>query len=299
MHPEPIFTLFGGGVYLYGICLAAGIVACFAFVLFTMDYKNFNEESSNKILLVGIVATGLGVLMAAVFQGVYDVIAGKEFSLSGMTFYGGLIGGVSTFLLVWNLYIYVIAPRAKDVVWTTKDGKTHTVKLKFLQNNMNAGLLDAVPFIPIGIVIAHSLGRLGCFFAGCCHGAETDAWYGIYMYATSLGYSAKVVPTQLFECIFLAVLAIVMAVLYFRFKFNCNLGVYCIGYGIWRFIIEYIRNDYRGDFVQGITPSQFWAIIMVVLGIGYFFAYHYLFKKWMKHPELQPRVNPKKQKVEK
>ena len=33
---------------------------------------------------------------------------------------------------------------------------------------------------------------------------------------------------------------------------------------------------------------------MVAIGIGYFFAYKYIFKKRMKHPELQPRVNGKK-----
>ena len=33
---------------------------------------------------------------------------------------------------------------------------------------------------------------------------------------------------------------------------------------------------------------------MVLLGIGYFFLYKYVFKKMMKHPELQPPVNGKK-----
>lgn len=277
-----LFEIFGHGVYAYGLCMAAGIIACFVFLMFAFKKRNLNEEAIDKILFIGIFATAFGIFMAMVFQSLYNYINDPSdgFKLdTSMTFQGGLIGGVSSFLIVWNLYVFVIAPRTK---------------IRFLQNNMNAGLTDALPVIPIGITIAHAFGRLGCFFAGCCHGAETDAWYGIEMYATSLGRVAKVVPTQLFECIFLVLLTIIMALLYFKFRFNCNFGVYASAYGVWRFLIEFARDDYRGSFVGGLTPSQFWSIVMVVLGVAYFFAYKYLFKKFMKHPELQPSVYAKK-----
>lgn len=284
MYPDPLFSIGNVHVYAYGVCMAVGIILCFVFLLWTFSYKNFNEECTDKMLLLGIVATGIGIVFAMLFQSVYDYIADPEagFKFGSMTFLGGLIGGVGSYLIVYNVYVYAIAPRAKS---------------KMLQNHMNASLTDAIPFIPIGIVIAHAFGRLGCSFAGCCHGPETDAWYGIYMYARSFGEYTKVVPTQLFECIFLFILAGVMALLYFKFKFNCNFGVYCIAYGVWRFLIEFVRDDDRGGFIPGLTPSQFWCIIMVIIGIGYFFLYQYVFKKMMKHPELQPPVNPKKTKA--
>jgi len=235
----------------------------------------FNEEAIDKILFIGVFGTGFGIFSAMLFQSVYDYIAkpSNGFRLGGMTFIGGLIGGVLSFLIVWWLYIYVIAPRTK---------------VKLLQNNMNASLSDALPFIPIGIVIAHAFGRLGCFFAGCCYGRPTDAWYGIACAAPNgVTLEQKVVPTQLFEMIFLLLLGALMAVLYFKFKFKYNFGLYAAGYGIWRFIIEFYRDDYRGDFVGGITPSQFWSIIMVVVGIAYVFLQIYIFSKCMKHPEKQ------------
>ncbi len=280
MHSEAIFTIFGQEVYLYGICMALGIICCFLFLMFTMERKNFNEECIDKGLLFGIVATGIGVFMAAVFQALYDYIDDPSggFTLSGLTFYGGLIGGVASFLIFWNLYVFVIAPHAK---------------VKFLQSHMNAGLCDALPFVPIAIGIAHAFGRLGCTFAGCCYGAETDAWYGVVFDTT---HGQAVVPTQIFECVFLVVLTIIMAILYFKFHFNLNMSVYCIAYGIWRFLIEFVRDDYRGSFIPGLTPSQFWAIIMVILGVAYIFAYKYILKKMMKHPELQPPVREKKSK---
>lgn len=271
--------------------MAVGIILCFVFLYFTMQKFNYNDEAIDKLLIVGICATGFGVFMAMVFQALYNYIANpsKGFSLGeAMTFYGGLIGGVASFLAVWNLYVFVIAPRTK---------------IKLLQNNMNASLTDALQLAPVGLTIAHTFGRLGCTFAGCCHGGETTAWYGIWMYISRddngfpLSPMVKVVPTQLFECLFLAVLTAIMILLLFKFKFKYNLSVYAIAYGVWRFIIEYIRKDYRGSFIGAITPSQFWSIIIVILGIAYIFIYKYWLCRFEKHPELQPPVRQKKVKA--
>lgn len=69
MHPDPLFTVFGQGVYLYGICFALGVIACFAFLIFTMWYKNFSETSSSAILFIGIFATAFGALSGMADQG--------------------------------------------------------------------------------------------------------------------------------------------------------------------------------------------------------------------------------------
>lgn len=291
MANGPLFSIGSLHVQYYGLCMAAGIILCFVFLYFTMQKFNFNDEAIDKILIIGICATAFGVFMAMVFQALYDYIANPSagFRLGeAMTFYGGLIGGVVSFLTVWNLYVFVIAPRTK---------------IKLLQNNMNASLTDALQIIPAGVTIAHAFGRLGCTFAGCCHGGETTAWYGIWMYInrTSSGYpigpAVKVVPTQLFECFFLIVLTAVLVILLFKFKFKYNLSVYAIAYGVWRFIIEFVRKDYRGNFIGSITPSQFWSIIIVILGIAYIFLYKYFLVRFEKHPENQPPVRTKKGKA--
>lgn len=283
MVDGPLFNIGRFGIYPYGICMALGIIGCFVFLMITMTKKNFNDEAIDKMLFLGVAATGFGIFMAMVFQALYNYIANPSagFDLgSAMTFQGGLIGGVVGFLSVWNLYVFVIAPRAKS---------------KLLKNNMNAGLCDAAPFVPPAITIAHAFGRLGCTFAGCCHGAETDAWYGIWMHTNTYGY-AKVVPTQLFECFFLIVLSVIMIVLFYKFHFKYNFCVYLIAYGVWRCIIEVFRTDDRGTFIGALTPSQFWSIIMIILGIGYFFLQYYVMSKMMKHPELQSPVRQPKAK---
>lgn len=271
MHPEPLFEVFGHGVYAYGICMAVGIIVCFGFLLLTMWLKKFNETSTNAVLVIGVFGTAFGIFMAMLVQSIlnYAKDPSQPFRLAGMTFMGGLLGGVVSFLAVWNLYVYVIGPRTK-IKWLSS-------------KKMNAGLSDALPFIPIGIAIAHAFGRLGCNFAGCCYGAPTDGTWGLACAA----YDPTLrIPAQLFEMSFLLLLAGVMALLYFRFKFNYNFGVYAIAYGIWRFVLEFFRADDRGALILGLQPSQFWSILMVLVGAGYFFLQFYLLKKFMKHPEL-------------
>ena len=117
------------------------------------------------------------------------------------------------------------------------------------------------------IAIAHGFGRIGCLMAGCCYGAETDAWYGIHMQ----NIDKKVVPIQLFEALIL--FALFGLFLYRVLKGRTyNLPLYMAVYGIWRFLIEYARDDYRGyTFISFLTPSQLTAIAMII-GAAILFA---------------------------
>ncbi len=279
MHPDALIYLTSKrgpgapGIYPYGLCMATGIVLCFIFLLITMWKKKFNEDATDKIIVIGIFGTGFGIFAAMLFQSTYNFIANPQngFHLGGMTFIGGLIGGVVSFLGVYWLYIYVIAPRTK---------------IRFLQNKMNATLTDALPFIPIAICIAHAFGRLGCFFGGCCYGLPSEQYHTWGLPCAAPLPGVNVIPTQLYEMFFLLLLATVMSILYFKFKFNYNFALYTIAYGIWRFLIEYIRGDARGEFIgTALYPSQIWSIVMVILGIGYIFLQKYVLAKHMKHPE--------------
>lgn len=271
MYPNDLIP--GTGFDLYNLFLGLGLIVCFLFLWFSLKKTGFNFDALSAILIVGLFAVSIGIFSAMLFQSIYDFIASPSdgFHLTGkMTYLGGVIGGAASYLLIYNLYMYVVAPRTK---------------IKWLQNNANAGLCDALPVIPICIVLATAIGRIGCFFAGCCAGNPTDGSWGLACSQTYPG--VKVVPVQLFESAFLFVLAAVMIFLYFRYRFNLNFSIYLIAYGIWRFCIEFIRGDERGGFIPGLTPSQFWCILMVLLGIGYLFLYRYVLKSKMKLPAKQ------------
>ncbi|MBE7084938.1 MAG: prolipoprotein diacylglyceryl transferase [Clostridiales bacterium] len=249
MYNKDIFGIF----HLYGIMIAVGILCCFLLLFYYAKKAKLQSKFTDFVFYNAIISIAIGFFSAALFQATYNYIDNPEngFNLKGgVTFIGGLIGGVACFLIVYAI----------------------------VRKRFESKLLDILSFAPCCITVAHGFGRIGCLFAGCCHGSLTDAWYGIYMDTNKFGY-AKVVPTQLFEALFLFALCAIIFLLVMKWKFKHGLSVYLVSYGIFRFCIEYARDDSRGGFIPGISPSQFWSICMVVIGIGLIFLVEYLWKK--------------------
>ncbi|MBQ2715039.1 MAG: prolipoprotein diacylglyceryl transferase [Clostridia bacterium] len=234
MFPQPLLIIAGQEIHWYGVWIAIGILACFAVLFFFGKKKGLSAKLVDFIFYAGIIAICGGFGSAALFQAFYNYLATGTFYFGGITFIGGLIGGVVIFLL---LYIF----------WGKKYGK----------------ISEITALAPSCILIAHGFGRIGCFFAGCCYGMETDGPLGIFTPAIG----KTVVPTNLYEAIFLFILFGVLTFLYLKKSGKFNLDIYLIAYGVFRFLIEYLRGDYRGDFVPGLSPSQFWSILMIVAGI--------------------------------
>ena len=262
------FTLFGMTLYPYALLLIAGAMLCFVLLLFVTLRRHKDCLNENLFALVAFVVVALLSLGgAAVLDALLKWVERGAFELRGATFYGGLIGGAGAFLLV-----YFIA------------GK-HFCK----DNEAVKRFPDMLDIGACCIPLAHAFGRLGCLTAGCCHGRETDAWYGINMYNYTNGAGEevwhRVVPIQLFESIFLFALAAVLIVLFFKnrgkHKFPL-MPLYCVGYGIWRFFIEFARADDRGNtFIPFLTPSQLVAVLLIAVGVVYFLLW---FFKWRKTP---------------
>ena len=250
MYPNEIFL----GLTLYDILICVGIVVCFWTFGHLADKRGLRGRLQNFSLLCGGFAIAMGILSAIVFQALYNIksVGGFEITeTSGATFYGGLIGGVAAFLAVYF-------PVGLLVFGKSDDKKYHIRHFFDIASS-------AIP----GVIVAHGFGRLGCLTAGCCHGAPTDAWYGIKMYG-DLGH-VDYVPVQLFEAIFLFAL---FGLLFIRAKDGkgYHLPLYMWAYGAWRFLAEFLRADYRGSVgIDAVTPSQLIAILMIIGGVGVYF----------------------------
>ena len=231
------------GIDLYVIFLA--LAAFFAIVTFgrLADKVGIERGVQSMSIFTAIAAIVAGYGSAVAFQAVYNIAKEGKFVINegtGATFYGGLIGGAACFILIY-------------FVWG---------HFKFADNLHKKRFLAVSEVAVASITIAHSLGRIGCLMAGCCHGKATTAWYGIKM--VHLGY--KVVPIQLFEAIFLMLIFALFVYRIYRGS-KCNLPMYMMLYGAWRFVIEYARDDYRGTtFISFLTPSQLTALIMIIGG---------------------------------
>ncbi len=251
MYPHKIFL----GLTLYDILLCAGIIVCFFVFGALADNHKIKRKIQNFALLCGAASVALGYGSAVFFQALYNIKSLGRFEINestGATFYGGLIGGVLVFLALYFGFGHV----------------------KFKDGSHARAFFDIADSAVPGIVIAHSIGRVGCLMAGCCHGARTKAWYGIEMYG-NLGFG-KYVPTQLFESLFLLLLFGFLLIRSLDKKGYC-LPIYLSVYAVWRFIAEYMRADYRGDtFISVLTPSQLIACMLFAVGIGLFFFEKYI-----------------------
>ena len=232
---------------MYAVMIGVGLLS--AIVLLEIYYR---IRKGNRLLLSaweinGMVAVIIGFLFAVLTQNLYDFISHpSSYTWSwGMTFYGGIIGGVTSFLLGYFLII---------------------------RKKWGPVIKDLLIIAPACIAVAHAWGRVGCFFDGCCYGIETTAWYGVKF----PNLPTPVIPTNLFEAIFLFVVAAGLFLMAILVSNRFNFPIYMIAYGIWRFTIEFFRGDYRGEFIPGLSPSQFWSILLVLGGIGYgLFLYFY------------------------
>ncbi len=248
MYPKPLFW----EIDLYTVFLCVGIISALVIFRIFSDREKMYWKLQNFTIFVGMGSIIIGVCSAVLFQAFYNFLDDptKGFSIdssTGATFYGGLIGGAISFLT-----LYFLIGR-----FVFKTNKEH------LQGFFHIANIGAA-----SVAAAHGFGRLGCLMAGCCHGAETDAWYGIYFE----NYKIKAVPIQLFEAIFLFALFGFFVYRMVKGK-NYNLPVYMFTYGIWRFVIEYFRADDRGaTVVSFLSPSQLIALLMVLGAVVVFFV---------------------------
>ena len=229
---------------MYGIMMAAGVLSAVLLFKFICKKKKVANATYDFYAFLAVVSIALGIGGAFLFQIIYRWIASgfKTFELSGMTFMGGLVTGVTVFVAGTALFA---KGQVKRDFWTVAN--------------------YAAPCLVLG----HAFGRFGCFFAGCCYGLPTDGPFGIVFpdlvgwgdYAATGG---RAYPTQLFEAVFLLVLFAVMTVLLFRFDKGPFLLVYGYAYAVFRFSVEFIRGDERWAFLPGLTPSQFQSIVLLL-----------------------------------
>lgn len=245
MYPYEIIF----GMNLYDIFLSVGVISALLWARIFADRDKISAKLFNFILVNGIVAIILGYCSAVFAQAIYNWMDGEAFvinSTTGATFLGGLVGGVVTFLLGYFVVGGFLFKERENI-------------------NYFPRLLDVAA---ASITSAHGFGRLGCLMVGCCYGSQTDSWFGIY----HVDLGVKVVPIQLFEALFLFLLCFVVVVMLLK-KIPGTMALYMSAYGVWRFVIEYFRNDDRGStFVDFLTPSQ---LVSLVLLMGSVLVYVY------------------------
>lgn len=245
MYPI-LFEIAGFPVYTYGVLLAAAYLLGLQLALVRARARGLD---GNRVMDLGIwiiisALIGAKLLLLIVDFDTFRQDPGELLTLmrSGGVFYGGLIAAVGV------------------AIWYLRHHRMHVW-----------GVADA--FAP-GIALGHVIGRMGCFFAGCCFGRATAVPWAITFRneyaAQNVGTPLNIPlhPTQLYEAG--AELIILGLLLVFERKGRPFAGRtfwgYMLLYGITRFIIEFYRGDARG-MVGDLSTSQFVSVILVPLSI--------------------------------
>ena len=157
----------------------------------------------------------------------------------GLSVFGGLLFGFPAYLafLCWR----------KLPIWETSD---------FL-----------VPIFPLSLAIV----RVGCFSAGCCHGAPTSLPWGIVPKSelTPLYLAGEPLhPTQLYECFFLLGLSVFLFCLNRkRLKTGIVVSAFLVGYSLYRVLTNPFRGDLEISATLGTSQSQAGAAILLSLSL--------------------------------
>ena len=241
----PFIHIFGTDIPMYGLCMSAAIAIAVVLCCIRARLHGCNWEEIVTIACFAVICGLLGakilyIIVTYTPREMAEQIRSNGllgfFANTGLVFYGALIGGIGGAFLA----------RAVS-------------KIKIVDH------VDAiVPTLPL----AHAIGRMGCFCAGCCYGKATDSWIGMcfpHSVSGDLLPTVKVIPTQLIESgANLLVFAILMLITRRKRKGYTSLFIYLMIYAVERFLIEYLRGDeIRG--VYGLFSTSQWISLALFL----------------------------------
>jgi len=248
MHPI-LFRIGNFPINTYGVFLALAFLAAIFITVRLAARDGLPKEKIYDLCLWLLLSSLVGSILLMLFtEPEYRqnplLLFSLDFLRSGGVFYGGLLGAIiAGFLLI---------RRWKLPWWKTADA--------------------CAP----GIALGNVLGRLGCFSAGCCWGKPTTLPWGVSFppeghEITGVPTGIHLHPTQLYESITMLVVFAFLLWLHQRKKFSGQVILaYAFIYATVRFLIEFVRDDPRGNILglttlTGLSTSQ---IIGLIVGIG-------------------------------
>jgi phosphatidylglycerol:prolipoprotein diacylglycerol transferase len=137
----------------------------------------------------------------------------------------------------------------------------------------NLGIWRTADIFAPALAIGHALGRIGCFFAGCCYGKFTDSlpWGVVFSDPECLApINVPLHPTQLYESAGEVLNFMILITLRRKKSFNGQLFMgYLILYSILRFFVEFFRGDIqRGFLTETLSVSQGISILIFCAGVA-------------------------------
>ena len=247
MHPI-LFKIGSFQLPTYGVLLAAALIVALYTVVRLGRREGLDTgrliDFSTWLIVTALV--GAKVLMILTEWSYYSEHPGQIFSLStleaGGVFYGGFIA--ATFFAIWYIRTYRLP------FWKVFD-----------------------VYAP-AIALGQSIGRLGCFSAGCDYGVPShSAWAVTFTSSfahemTGVPLGVPLFPWQIAESV---TLLCIFGILLWRYRHKSRDGevflLYMSLYAVERFLLEFLRGDPDRGFVFNhlLSTSQFIALLVLAV----------------------------------
>jgi len=243
--PDNSFDLGPLTVHYYGIAVAIGVLLAITILRRGYVARGGSPDLADKVALWGV---GMGFVGARVaYVAPRMEWFGGRFSLSrpleliavwegGIAFYGGLTFGLVAILLV----------------------------LRRSGGNIPAFMDAIAPAVPVG----QAFGRLGNYFNQELFGTHTTVPWALEIAAPDGSVIDTVHPTFLYEMLGNGILALLLWRLGKQrvFPMGSLAFLYAIGYGLLRFLLEFIRTDERA-FTVGLTANGWVSVGIITAGV--------------------------------
>ena len=238
MHPV-LFSFHSITFFTYGSLVALGfLLATFWAYYQAGGFKNRNLATSSQTfinpdqvlsLVIWIVVSGIiGARIFYVIQ-FWPQFSGNLLQVlnihgGGLVFYGGLIGGLIALF-------------------------------GFCKIN-SLPLLKVLDLVTPSVILGYSVGRLGCFFEGCCYGKITHFPFAVHFpLLNGLRH-----PTQLYSSFIALLIFLLLVYLAKRQSYSGQVFFWGIAlHSIYRFGIEFLREN---PLYYGLSSAQWIAILL-------------------------------------
>lgn len=226
-----------GPIKTFGLMFGLAFIAAGLVLARRLKEQGRSPDWSYEIIFSGLLGGVIGARLWWFFENYEEnsgELLGNLFGGSGLTWYGGAIGGALGVCL-----------------WAVRKGM------------LNLGLLD---LCAPGLALGYAIGRVGCQLSG--DGDYGEPWDGPWAMAYPEGVVATDVPvhpTPIYETLAMGLAALLLWRLRDRMAPGRLFALYLVLAGAERLLVEFVRRN--EPVLIGLTTAQLVSVVMLVAGL--------------------------------
>ena len=230
------FSFLGLNINFYGLIIAIGMIIAIMVVCKICKFRNLKPDDIYIIALYVLPLSIIGARLYFVAFSEHSFTFWEVFKIweGGMAIYGGVIGGAV------GIVIYCLIHKKN--------------------------FIDVADVAVVGLILGQAIGRIGCYFGGCCYGIEVTneafMWFPIATQIDGVWHYSTFFYESFCNFIIFGVFIYLIRKIKTR---GVMMSLYFICYGTVRCVIETFRGD--SLYIGPIKVSQLLSGLLILAGI--------------------------------